>query len=149
VRSALELAKAELQESGVALRTDFADGLPAVSVNTIEIEQVLLNLILNGLEAIRDSHSKTRDLSITTRRAGNDAVEVAVRDTGPGLHPDMAERIFEPFVSTKSYGLGMGLSISRTIVEGHGGTLSLMQDQGPGCAFAFTLPVEATDDVAA
>jgi len=110
-----------------------------VQVDRLQIEEVIVNLIRNGCEAM-DGRGGTCELSITTSASSPSAVEVAVRDTGRGLAPEIAARIFEPFYTTKPDGLGLGLSISRSIVEAHGGNLQATADIDRGTTFRFTLP---------
>lgn len=142
VRVVAEMIDGEARESGIAVVLLLQSDLPAVSVDDVEIEQVLLNLARNGLEAMQGGAAAVRTLTIETRTLGREAVEVLVRDTGPGLPEGGDERIFEPFHTTKPGGLGMGLAISRTIVDLHGGTLRATSSRH-GATFRFTLPVEA------
>ena len=124
----------------------FDERLPAVLVNRIQIQQVLLNLIRNALEAMvqrtfGDNETPTRrELTVTAARSGSEMVEVAVADTGPGLAPELTDHLFSAFVSTKPGGMGMGLSICRSIVEAHGGRLWVEPNPGGGAVFRFTLP---------
>ena len=120
--------------------------LPPVLVNRVQIQQVLLNLMRNALEAMaqgvgggHDAPSR-RMLTVTAARSGADTVEVAVADTGPGLAPEIAGRLFKAFASTKQGGMGMGLSICRSIVEAHDGRLWVEPNPGGGAVFRFTLP---------
>ncbi|HEV3008853.1 MAG TPA: ATP-binding protein, partial [Burkholderiales bacterium] len=107
--------------------------------------QVLLNLILNAIDAMSPLRDRARKLTIASRPDGADTVLVEVRDTGPGLDPERAAQVFEPFYTTKSDGLGIGLSISRSIVEAHGGQLSVNPNQPHGASFRFSLPVGGAD----
>jgi two-component system sensor kinase FixL len=111
---------------------------PYVLGNRIEIQQVLINLMRNSLEAM--AGVDRRELGVTTTLRRPDLVEFAVADNGPGIDPDVAERIFEPFVTTKRSGMGMGLSICRSIIESHGGRLEFEPNPGNGALFRFTLP---------
>jgi two-component system sensor kinase FixL len=106
-------------------------------IDKIQIQQVLLNLMRNAVEAM--AGSARRELSITTVRAG-DMVEISVADTGPGLPESVRARLFQPFVTTKSSGMGVGLSVCRTIVEAHGGELRVEDGAGGGTVFLFTVP---------
>jgi len=110
---------------------------PYVLGNRIEIQQVLINLMRNSLEAM--AGADRRGLSVTTTLRGSDLVEFAVADSGPGIDPDVADRIFEPFVTTKRGGMGMGLSICRSIIESHGGLLEFEPNPEGGAVFRFTL----------
>ena len=140
VDEAIKLVASELRTNEVELTLELEDDLPLVSVDTIEIEQVVLNLVTNGIEAIMESEADQRQLAIATSMTGGDMIEVAVRDAGPGLPADQMDKAFEPFHSTKPKGMGMGLSISRTIIEAHGGRLWAEPDSGHGATFRFTLP---------
>jgi signal transduction histidine kinase len=113
--------------------------LPAVRGDRVLIQQVVLNLVMNGIEALRDAQDHRRELVIHAQGEA-DRVRVTVHDSGIGLDPDAVERIFDALYTTKPGGLGMGLSISRTIVENHGGRLSVVAQDGPGATFEFTLP---------
>jgi len=133
------LAQSEVRRSKVSLRTELAATLPPVAGDRVQLQQVVLNLILNGIEAMSTLEDRARELVITTERGEGDEVHVAVHDVGLGLDPQHAERMFEAFHSTKPGGLGMGLCISRSIVENHGGRLWAVQNDGPGATFHFTL----------
>ena len=141
VRSVATLEEAELKETGVRLVLDLSDGIPPISVDEIEIEQVLLNLVRNGVEAMKETKPGERALTIRTALIDGEAVEIMTSDTGPGLDPETVEKIFEPFFSSKPNGMGMGLSISRTIVEAHGGKLRATQIDRGGAALSVTLPL--------
>jgi two-component system, LuxR family, sensor kinase FixL len=118
--------------------TELEGELPTIRGDVVQLQQVLVNLALNGLDAMRDVPTSHRRLLITTRRAG-DAVCVGVRDSGPGLAPESVERIFEPFFSSKPEGMGMGLPIARSIVDAHGGRLWVVNNADRGATFFFTL----------
>jgi signal transduction histidine kinase len=123
----------------VALRTELAANLPSVMGDRVQLQQVVMNLILNGIEAMSTVEGRERDLIIRTQRGEGDKVRVSVRDSGIGFDPLSAERMFDAFHTTKPGGLGMGLSISRSIVESHGGRLWATSNDGPGATFQFTL----------
>jgi signal transduction histidine kinase len=106
----------------------------------VQLQQVVLNLIINGMEAMSSVVERERQLVITTRNIDPDQVQVTVEDAGIGLDPNTMPRIFEPFFTTKSTGTGMGLSISRSIIQNHGGRLWATLNGGPGTSFHFTLP---------
>jgi two-component system sensor kinase FixL len=133
------VALAVVVEKDQAVRFDLAldPAVDLVLVNKIQIQQVLLNLIRNGLEAMKDT--PRRQLRITSAPAANGMVSVSVADTGSGIAPDVAARLFQSFVTTKTSGLGVGLSISRTIVEAHGGRIAVEPNPGGGTVFRFTL----------
>jgi C4-dicarboxylate-specific signal transduction histidine kinase len=134
------LAQAEMFRRNVVLQTDLATGLPRIMADHVQLQQVLLNLITNALDALSAVTDRPRVLEIRTESAGPSSVRVAVRDTGIGFDPEQAERLFEAFFTSKPNGLGMGLSISRSIVEAHGGRLWATPNDGPGVTFQFTLP---------
>jgi signal transduction histidine kinase len=122
------------------LRTDLAVDLPRVSGDPVQLQQVLINLIMNAIEAMRISNERPRKLLIRSAKSP-DGVLVQVQDSGPGIDSGQADRIFEPFVTTKPEGIGMGLSISRSIVESHGGRLWAVPGAN-GALFEYTLPVQ-------
>jgi PAS domain S-box-containing protein len=126
-----------ISASGVKMRVRLDPEAPYVLCNRIEIQQVLINLMRNSLEAMAEADR--RGLSVTTTLRGSDLVEFAVADSGPGIDPDVADRLFEPFVSTKRSGMGMGLSICRSIIESHGGLLEFEPNPEGGAVFHFTL----------
>jgi predicted ATPase/signal transduction histidine kinase len=139
-REVIELTRSEAGKNGVRLRTDFGDGLPPVLGDRVQLQQVILNLILNGIDAMSDMSEGVRELFISTAEAESGSVLVAVRDTGSGLSPATIKHLFEPFRTTKSSGLGLGLSISRSIVEAHGGRLWASANEPRGAIFQFTVP---------
>jgi PAS domain S-box-containing protein len=144
IREVLALTGGELQRHGVALRTDLSARDPAVLGDRVQLQQVLLNLIMNGVEAMRGVTERKRELIVSSTLAEPGSVLVSVEDNGPGLDPTVAQRIFEPFFTTKSEGLGMGLSICRSIVEGHRGRLWVSPRAPHGAALRFTVPIERT-----
>ena len=107
----------------------------------VQLQQVLLNLIMNAIEAMSGVHDRPRELTIVSRQDGANGVVVEVRDSGTGLDPERAERVFEAFYTTKAEGIGIGLSISRSIVEAHGGRLWATPNEPHGAVFRFSLPV--------
>ena len=147
VHEVLALAEHELKTHGIVLRTELAPTLPGVAGDRVQLQQVLLNLIVNGIEAMSGVHDRARELTIVSARSDAKAVVVEVRDSGPGLEEERTERVFEPFYTTKPQGIGIGLSISRSIVEAHGGRLWAAPNQPCGAVFRFTLPV--ADEAAA
>jgi PAS domain S-box-containing protein len=142
VREVIALARLELQNARVALRTELSERLPPILGDRVQLQQLLLNLILNAIEAMAGIKDRLRELVLKTELGENCEVRVAVRDSGIGLDPERLERIFDPFYSTKTDGMGMGLAISRSIAENHGGTLQALPNDGPGATFAFTIPSE-------
>jgi C4-dicarboxylate-specific signal transduction histidine kinase len=129
----------EVRRNKVALRMELAADLPSVMGDRVQLQQVVVNLILNAIEAMSIVEDRERDLVIRTQRGEGDEVRVSVQDSGIGFDPQSAERIFDAFHTTKPGGLGMGLSISRSIVESHGGRLWAVSNDGPGATFQFTL----------
>lgn len=143
VREVASLAAPEANNHQAALHLDLAVGLPKVNVDVIQIEQVLLNLVRNGLEAMSDVPRDQRAIVIRSGRGPSGDVHVSVRDNGRGITDAQTERIFQPFYTTKPRGLGVGLSISRSIVEAHGGKLWMDPSDAPGASFTFSLPPSA------
>lgn len=143
VQESVALGFTGAAELSVRLRTDLAKDLPPVSIDKVQIQQVMINLVRNAVEALQDS--PRRNLIVATARDGDDFVSVSVADTGPGLAPEVAASLFQPFVTTKAQGLGIGLSICRTIVEAHGGRLWMEPNEGGGTVFRFRLPVAKED----
>jgi signal transduction histidine kinase len=134
------LARGEAVKNGVTLRTQLAPRLPSIQGDRIELQQVMLNLIVNAIQAMRGVADDRRELVISAEDAGAEGVRIGVRDTGPGLSPESVPRLFEPFYTTKPYGMGMGLSICRSIIEAHGGRLWATGCEPQGALFQFTLP---------
>ena len=140
IAEVLALAQGELRRHGVALHTDLAADLPLVLADRVQLQQVLLNLLLNGMEAMRGVTDRPRALIVRSQKEEANAIRVAVRDAGTGIAPQDLERVFTAFFTTKPAGLGMGLAISRSIVEAHGGRLWATPNVGPGATLQFTLP---------
>jgi signal transduction histidine kinase len=137
IREVVVLAEGEARRIHARIRTEFAGQLPRVLGDRVQLQQVILNLLLNGLEAIHGVVAGSRDVVISTHCEAGDRVRVAVQDSGCGIDPQRAPRIFEAFYSTKASGLGMGLSISKSIIEQHGGRLWAVPNDGPGSTFHF------------
>jgi signal transduction histidine kinase len=135
-----QLLAGEARNRGIQLRHELASGLPLVEVDRIQIEQVILNLVRNALEAMQGTAEPEPQVLIRTECDQRNVV-VSVTDQGEGLSPEQAEHVFEPFFTTKKSGLGMGLAISRSIVRGHGGRISASANSGRGATFRFTLPI--------
>jgi len=143
-REVLALSASELQQCRVVLRTDLADGLPAVSGDRIQLQQVMLNLVRNACDAMSEVTDRARDLTVTTSfDAGS--VTLCVRDAGVGIEPQNMERLFDAFFTTKTDGMGVGLSISKSIIEGHEGRLWADANDGAGATLSFSVPVGAGD----
>lgn len=144
VDEAIRLGQINAEERGVKLRVSIERDLPLVTIDRIQIQQVLINLMKNAAEAMEQS--PLRELIVTIGRASPDLLQVSVADTGPGISEEMRERLFKPFVSSKANGMGMGLSICRGIVESHGGRLWLEANPGGGAVFRFNIPMDAKHD---
>ena len=139
IREVVSLAEGEIRRARVTLRTEFAPDVPLVVADRVQVQQVVLNLILNAVEAMSSVTDRPRDLTIATRCEDADRVRVIVKDSGVGFDADTANHIFDTFYSTKRGGMGMGLSISRTILENHGARLWAESHDGSGATFQFTL----------
>ena len=138
----LALAESEARRNHVLLKQQLAGDLPFVHGDRVQLQQVILNLIINGLESIAKSKHGSRELSISSTKDEANNVVVAVRDSGDGLDPANLERVFDAFFTTKADGMGMGLAISRTIIESHGGRLWATTNAPKGAVFQFTIPVD-------
>jgi two-component system sensor kinase FixL len=141
IAAAVGLIRAEAMRQAVEIETRIDPGLPAVLVDRIQIEQVLLNLLRNAVEAMEETSAGNRSIVIEARRKSRHAVEVSVADSGPGVADEVIDTIFAPFVTTKPRGMGMGLSISCSIIESHGGSLRMMCSVPCGTLFCFDLPI--------
>jgi PAS domain S-box-containing protein len=139
IEEVVHLTEDEALRKGVVLRTERADDLPFVLGDRVQLQQVLLNLIINGMEAMSSVANGVRELLVYSRLHESNQVLVAVQDSGIGVEPENLKKIFDPFYTTKSQGMGMGLAISRSIVENHGGKLWASPNDGPGATFKFTL----------
>lgn len=144
IEEASALALIGVKESGVRVRIEAAPRLPPVAVDKLQIQQVLVNLMRNAVEAM--AASERRELTVATGMSGPNQVEVRVVDTGPGIAPEIVGRLFQPFVTTKARGMGVGLSICRSIVEAHGGKLAAEPRPGGGTVFRFALPAASPRD---
>ncbi|HVN06016.1 MAG TPA: AAA family ATPase [Bryobacteraceae bacterium] len=143
IREVLSLMRGELNQHDVALETDLSDGLAPVLGDRVQLEQVVLNLILNAIDAMSADTSEPRVLRVRSQSGEPGTVLIAVEDTGPGLPPEAMDRLFEAFFTTKPSGMGMGLSICRSIVNAHGGRLWASQRSPHGAVFQFTVPTAA------
>src|SRR5262245_42167810 len=144
-REVLDLVGHDAQRKHVTLRSELGVDLPAVEGDRIQLQQVLLNLVMNGIEAMNGIDGRTSELTVKTDRF-KDGVVVAVSDCGIGIEPDKLEQVFKAFHTTKSGGMGMGLAISRSIIEAHGGKLWAEPNKGPGATFRFTLPALGSEE---
>src|SRR6266568_1046420 len=142
IREMALLLSGETTRYDILVRTDLAVDLPRVMADRVQLQQVLMNLMINGIEAMKDSHG-TRELAIRSQRTENEEVVVSVTDSGVGLPPRQAEQIFNAFFTTKPHGTGMGLRISRSIVESHGGRMWAADNPPRGASFHLTLPTKA------
>ena len=140
IREVLALVGEKAKEEKVIIQGQFADDLSPVSGDRVQLQQVVLNLVMNAIEAMSNVGERARELVITNRNIEPDQVQVTVEDSGVGLDPNTITRIFQPFYTTKSSGMGMGLSICRSIVQNHGGRIWATANDGPGTSFHFTLP---------
>lgn len=143
VQEVLELTRSELLKKRITLQTELATGLPSIPGDRVQLQQVVLNLITNAVEAMSRVDEERRRLTIATTCAANDQITVNVRDTGIGIEPQHLERIFEPFFTTKAEGMGIGLSISRTIITEWGGRLWATPNAQDGTTLSFSLPMSS------
>ncbi|MBI3784063.1 MAG: PAS domain-containing protein [Deltaproteobacteria bacterium] len=139
VAEAVHVVESQIRQQSVTLNLEPASGLPPVAMDPIQIEQVVVNLLLNSLEAMQAGNGGARQVTVSTQRHP-DGVEIVVKDSGSGLAPEVMERAFEPFFTSKESGLGMGLTISRSIVEGHGGRIQVANNSGGGAQVHVVLP---------
>ena len=147
VQDTIALVQGEVRRQRILLRTALAPDLPPVVGDRVQVQQVLLNLVLNGIEAMKEVAERPRELVISSGREASNGVRVAVRDAGVGLAPQNVERVFEAFYTTKPDGMGIGLAICRSIIEAHGGRLWASANEPHGAMFQFTLPAEP-DEIA-
>ena len=136
----IALARSEVQRNSVVLQTHLSDGLPPVLGDRIQLQQVILNLVMNGIEAMSAVVDRSRDLLVCSCKYDSAKVLVEVKDSGVGLQPENLDQLFKTFFTTKAKGMGMGLAISRSIIEAHGGRLWATPNDDPGATFQFTLP---------
>jgi signal transduction histidine kinase len=140
ILEATALARSEAIKTGVTVGTQLADELPCIQCDRVQLQQVMLNLIVNAIQSMSGVEGGNRELHISTVNIESEGVCVAVRDTGHGLRPESLPRLFEPFYTTKPEGMGMGLSICRSIIEAHGGRLWAIPCEPQGALFQFTIP---------
>ena len=145
INEVIAFARSEEVKHGVSVQTRLAEGLSAVMADRVQVQQVVLNLVLNAIDAMSSVNEGARELLISSEQSQTGGVHVSVRDTGPGIDPGNIERIFEAFYTTKPGGVGMGLSICRSIVSAHGGRLWAETNKPKGAAFQFTLPASKRD----
>ena len=140
IREVVGLTRGEVVKNNVSVQTQLSEGLPRIHGDKVQLQQVILNLIINAVEAMSSVPEGSRELLIGTRKDVGGVV-VVVQDSGPGLSPESVDRLFDAFYTTKAGGMGMGLSICRSIVEAHGGQIVASRDVGPGATFQLTLPL--------
>jgi signal transduction histidine kinase len=139
IREIIALLESEATQYKILVRSELAANLPRIAGDRVQLQQVLMNLMMNSLDAMRDVEG-ARELAIKSQRDENGQVLISVSDTGVGLPPEQADKIFNAFFTTKTHGTGMGLRISRSIIESHGGRLSAVNNTQRGATFKFTLP---------
>jgi signal transduction histidine kinase len=139
-REVIALSLSELREGRVVLREELAHDLPPVTGDRVQLQQVILNLLLNATEAMSGVDDRPRQMVVRSERDGGQSVRLSVQDAGVGFGPQNVERLFEAFYTTKSDGMGIGLSVSRSIIESHHGRLWAAPNDGPGATFSFTIP---------
>jgi signal transduction histidine kinase len=142
VREMILLLRSETVRYNISVGADLAADLPQVLADRVQLQQVMMNLMLNGIDSMKDVDG-SRELTITSRRSDNEHLLLSVSDTGVGVPPEQTDRIFNAFFTTKAHGTGMGLSISRSIVESHGGRLWFGNNPPRGASFYMDLPVRA------
>jgi signal transduction histidine kinase len=145
INEVIELAKSAMTENGVSVQTRLAGRMKPVQGDRVQVQQVVLNLILNAIEAMGSVEARTRELLVSTEQSQTNDILVAVRDSGPGIDPESLDRVFEAFYTTKSGGMGMGLSICRSIIDAHGGRLWAEANEPGGTIFQFTVPSAEKD----
>ena len=142
------LSLSELERNKVSVRTELASELPRLQGDRVQLQQVILNLFLNASDAMSGVDDRPRQLVIRTEQDEHDRARLSVRDTGVGFEPQGVDRLFDAFYTTKSSGMGIGLSVSRSIIESHNGRLWATSNDGPGVTFSFSIPC-GPQDVAA
>jgi PAS domain S-box-containing protein len=144
-REVIALSRSELERNRVVTRTELADKLPLVTGDRVQLQQVIINLLRNGSDAMSDVHDRPRELLFRTEVDEDDCVRLSVRDAGTGFESQTVEQLFRSFYTTKADGMGIGLSVSRSIIENHGGRLWAAPNDGPGVTFSFSIPCAAED----
>ncbi len=146
VQQVLRMVENDLHDQGITVSTEFQEDLPQIAGDRTLLQQVILNLVKNAIEAMGAVPTTIKTLRLVTTQDGNSIVSLSVQDSGPGITPENGTHVFDPFFTTKSSGTGLGLSISRKIIEDHGGELQLIKTSSNGCTFEITLPRVATSD---
>ncbi|MBV9391779.1 MAG: sensor histidine kinase, partial [Verrucomicrobia bacterium] len=147
IREVIALVDGELRRSNVFIQSEMTGSLPLLYVDRVLLHQVILNLVMNAMEAMLAVDNRARVLRIQTQEQHSNNVLICIQDSGVGIEPQNVNRIFEAFYTTKTEGIGMGLTISRSIIEAHGGRLWAVTSEMPGCTFCFTLPVDGKGKV--
>jgi signal transduction histidine kinase len=147
IEKAMKFIEAEVRDKGVTILVDISEPLPRVSADAVQLQQVLLNLMRNSIESMLDSVQEQRIMTIKAQTVGKSSVQVTINDTGRGVNEKLHDRIFDAFYTTKANGMGMGLAISRSIIEDHGGKLWVTSDTGSGASFHFTLSHRNADEI--
>jgi C4-dicarboxylate-specific signal transduction histidine kinase len=145
INEVIVMVRSAIAKGGISVSTRLVDGLPPVHGDRVQLQQVLVNLILNAVEAMSSVEDGTRELSIRAEQSQTGGTLVAVHDSGPGVDPVNPEQVFEPFYTTKTSGIGMGLAICQTIIDGHGGRLWMCANEPRGAVFQFILPTAQQD----
>ena len=141
VRDIAALAEVDARNNHIPLTIDVAKDLPGIMVDTVQIQQVILNLIRNGIDAMLNMDQSDEGISVSVTKVENEQIRIAVTDHGGGITKEAEKRIFEPFFTTKSSGLGLGLAICQSIITSHGGVLKFTKNPSGGTTFHFTLPI--------
>jgi signal transduction histidine kinase len=139
VRTVIGLLSVDMRQHRIELKMELDDQLPPILANRVHLQQVILNLVTNAIDALRSG--QPRVLSVKSERSGDDGVHVSIEDTGIGIDPANADKLFKPLFTTKEHGMGMGLSICRSIIENHGGRIWASPAVGRGSIFQFELPI--------
>jgi signal transduction histidine kinase len=145
IRGVIALVQHELFSHGVSLRTELVPAPSMIRGDRVQLQQVMINLVMNGIEAMEPVTDRPRELVVRSRSDDAQRMHVSVADCGVGIPSDDTDQLFRAFFTTKSGGMGMGLSICRAIVEAHGGRLSASRNEGPGATFQFGLPLHQED----
>jgi signal transduction histidine kinase len=140
INEAIAMVRSAVAKNRIAVGTQLMGGMAPVVGDRVQLQQVLVNLVLNAVEAISSVEDGVRELSIRTAPSEKGGIRLAVHDSGPGIEPENLERVFEPFYTTRTSGIGMGLAICRSIINGHGGRLWVAPNEPRGAVFQFTLP---------